>query len=485
MHQIRFALLVPGIVLFYGCQAFAALQVPDETCGEDQEAYNSFTCLDPAALFASIAGDEPVLQSLGPAELGHVSATAGGELRWRYMDERNRLRKGGPGHSQYQLWRFTPWVQLNVGEMIGGYVQAIDASMFGLDAPYSAAPIDENRADLLQLYGEVRLPGMGEVQTKYRYGRQFLQYGNQRLLSPLGWANTYRNFEGHKLMLTSPDWDLDLFSMHSLNAAAGNVPRPASFDRADQSRSISGAWSTWKGFEQSTVDLYWLFSNESDSSPDLMDGRRQTLGSRYAGRHRMVSESQLAGTWNLDAEAAWQFGRDDFGSVNRDKVQAGMAASTGGYTFDELPWTPGLGGIFWWGSGGRGNDGTIHTFHSLYPLGHAWWGQIDNFSGQNLVDYGVQASLAPTKKVSVVTQWHWFDLASRDDRIYTITGTALPGSGDRRIGNELDLVGNWNISRTLQLQAGWLWFFYGDAVNRGPLARSDAEQLYLQVTWAF
>ena len=67
----------------------------------------------------------------------------------------------------------------------------------------------------------------------------------------------------------------------------------------------------------------------------------------------MVSESQLAGTWNLDAEAAWQFGRDDFGSVNRDKVQAGMAASTGGYTFDELPWTPGLGGIFWWGSGGK------------------------------------------------------------------------------------------------------------------------------------
>jgi len=116
--------------------------------------------------------------------------------------------------------------------------------------------------------------------------------------------------------------------------------------------------------------------------------------------------------------------------VNRDKVQAGMAASIGGYTFDELPWTPGLGGIFWWGSGGPGNDGTIHTFHSLYPLGHAWWGQIDNFSGQNL-------------------------------------------------------VGNWNISRTLQLQAGWLWFFYGDAVNRGSLARSDAEQLYLQVTRVF
>ena len=29
------------------------------------------------------AVDEPVLQSLGPAELGQVSATAGGELRYR------------------------------------------------------------------------------------------------------------------------------------------------------------------------------------------------------------------------------------------------------------------------------------------------------------------------------------------------------------------------------------------------------------------
>lgn len=314
------------------------------------------------------------------------------------MDEQNRLRKGGPGHSQYQLWRFTPWVQLNAGEMFGGYVQAIDASMFGLDVPYTPAPIDQNRTDLLQLYGELRLPATEDVQAKYRYGRQFLQYGNQRLLSPLGWANTYRNFEGHKLMLTSAEWDLDLFSMHSLNAAAGNVPRPNSFDRADQSRTVSGAYATWKGLESAKVDLYWLFSDESDSSPDLMDGRRQTVGSRYVMQQKSELESQLAGTWNLDAEGAWQFGRDDFGSAVRDRVQAGMATGTGGYTFDELPWSPALGGIFYWGSGGRSSNGTIHTFHSLYPLGHAWWGQIDNFSGQNLLDYGMQVSLAPTKK---------------------------------------------------------------------------------------
>jgi len=478
--------LCASLLLPCAARASAAQPTADNSCGEQIQSEAAHRFLDPAALFAEVIGEEPLLQRYGAKDIGWgVTASGGGELRYRYMDEQNRLRKGGPGHSQYQLWRFTPWVQLNAGEMFGGYVQAIDASMFGLDAPYTPAPIDQNRTDLLQLYGELRLPATEDVQAKYRYGRQFLLYGNQRLLSPLGWANTYRNFEGHKLILTSAEWDLDLFSMHSLNAAAGNVPRPNSFDRADQSRTVSGAYATWKGLESAKVDLYWLFSDESDSSPDLMDGRRQTVGSRYVMQQKSELESQLAGTWNLDAEGAWQFGRDDFGSAVRDRVQAGMATGTGGYTFDELPWSPALGGIFYWGSGGRSSNGTIHTFHSLYPLGHAWWGQIDNFSGQNLLDYGMQVSLAPTKKISLVTQWHWFDVASRADRIYTITGTGLPGSGDRNIGNELDIVASYNFSKALQLQAGWLCFLYGDAVSNGPLARPDAEQFYLQATWAF
>jgi hypothetical protein len=46
-------------------------------------------------------------------------------------------------------------------------------------------------------------------------------------------------------------------------------------------------------------------------------------------------------------------------------------------------------------------------------------------------------------------------------------------------------VANYNFSKTLQLQAGWLYFFYGDAVNHAALARPDAEQLYLQATWTF
>ena len=302
----------------------------------------------------------------------------------------------------------------------------------------------------------------------------------------MAWANTYRNFEGHKLVYTSDDWDIDAFSMQSLNAAAGNTIRSYSFDHADQSRSISGVYSTWKGIENNNLDLYYLYFDESEPSATLMDGRRHTLGSRLAGKQPVKDGKTLVGTWNWDVEGAWQFGEDNFGSAAQRDVQAGMFGALGGYTLEDVAWKPGLGGIFYWGSGDNDpTTGDINTFTTLYPLGHAYWGQIDNFSGQNLLDYGVQASVKPCEKLAIVSQWHYFDLAQSSDAIYNIVGAALPGSGDRNIGNELDIVATYTHSKAFNLQLGYLLFFYGDAVNNGALARSDAEQFYLQATYNF
>lgn len=453
-------------------------------CGEVGAC--NYKVLDLKTLFDSVAGDELLLHDWKNQKVGDFTYSVGGELRYRHMNERNRLRPGGPGQSSYELWRFTPFLQANYNNFIGGYVQAIDSSMFGLDAPYTPTSIDVNRTDLLQLYAELNLGEVGEGEVKYRYGRQLLQYGNQRLLSPLGWANTYRNFEGHKLMYTSGDWDVDAFLMQSVNGASGAPFRPYSYDQADQSRQIGGVYSTWKGWENSTVDFYYLYLDEKDASASLMDGTRHTIGSRVAGKQPVKNGDTLIGTWNWDLEGAFQFGEDNFGSPAYRTVQAGMLSALGGYTFEDVTWKPGFGGIFYWGSGDKNpTTGKITTFDTLYPLGHAYWGQIDNLSGQNLLDYGVQASVKPHEKLSVVTQWHYFEQAQATDRIYNVAGAALPGSGSPHLGNELDLVGTWTYSKAFNLQAGYLWFLYGDAITKGPLARSDAEQFYLQATYSF
>ncbi len=456
-------------------------------CGEDVDCPGcNYKVLDLHQLFDSVAGDKPVFPCLKDQKAGGLKYNAGAELRYRYMNEQNRLRPGGPGHSGYDLWRFTPYVQANYNDFIGGYVQAIDASMFGLDAPYTPTAIDINRTDILQMYAELNLGEVGDGKLKYRYGRQFLQYGNQRLLSPLAWANTFRNFEGHKLMYTSTDWDIDGFTMRGVNGIAGNINRPYSFDQADQSRTISGIYSTYKGIENNTFDFYYLYFDEQQPSATLMDGTRHTIGSRIAGKKPVKDGNKLVGTWTWDAEGAFQFGEDNFGSAAYRDVQAGMVGALGGYTFENVTWKPSLGSIFYWGSGDNDpTTGTISTFNTLYPLGHAYWGQIDNLAGQNLLDYGVQAGLKPHEKFTLVSQWHYFDQATASPVLYNVVGAALPGSGSSNLGNELDIVGTWTYSKAFNLQAGYFWFFYGDAINKGPLARSDAEQFYLQATYSF
>lgn len=162
-------------------------------------------------------GDEPLLGFLKNQPVGDCwTWSVGGELRYRYMDESDRLRPGGPGTSTYNLWRFTPHLELKRGDAFTAYVQAIDASIFGEDLPITG--IDENRSDLLQFYADFKIADGEEGTLRGRVGRQFLKYGSQHLVSPLGWSNTFRNFEGVRLYYSSKDWDIDAFATRPVNA---------------------------------------------------------------------------------------------------------------------------------------------------------------------------------------------------------------------------------------------------------------------------
>jgi hypothetical protein len=425
-----------------------------------------------------------------------LTYSVGGALRHRYMNEKNRLRPGVPpggARATYDLFRFTPFVSMTYNDTVSGYVQAIDASAFGYDAPLGPVGIDVNRSDLLQYYAELNLGEIAGGDLKYRYGRQFLKYGAQHLLSPLAWSNTFRNFEGHKLAWNSGDWAVDAFSMASVNAAAGGSGfSPTAFDTADSDRQIHGVYTTYSGLENNIVDLYWLWSDERNPSTARQDGERHTFGSRLAGKKAVKECNRVVGTWAWDVEGAFQVGEDNFipggtqGALNQD-VFAGFFSATGGYTFNDTLWTPSVGGIFYWGSGDNDPaDGTNNTVHTLYPLGHAYWGLIDNFSGQNLVDYGIKATVKPHEKLTLLGAFHWFDRATANDAVYNIVGAPFAANnGGTDIGNEVDFVATYKASETLSVQAGYFWFWYGSAIGNSPQARPDASQFYVQTTLTF
>lgn len=422
-----------------------------------------------------VLGEELKLIDFTVADAKWVFST-GGELRHRYMDQENRLQPGGPGEDTYQLWRWRHYFDLKAGDNFRFYVEGIDASSFGEDLPTQA--IDENRWDLLNAFVDVALWDC-EDGTKHtlRYGRQELLFGRQRLVSPLDWANTRRNFEGFRYMVKAADFKLDVFTMNPVNSATGFnsvAVMDHKFDEANRDVYFSGAYLNYTAIENTNLDFYYLWLEDQMPTPTRADGRRHTIGSRLS----RLFPTDDGRVWDLDLEGAYQFGNDN----SRD-VHAGFATGVLGHTWKEAPLKPRFSGLVYWSSGDESpTDDENNTFYVYFPLGHAYWAISDNLSGQNLVNCALQAEIKPTDKTAITAAIHRFELQSAGDRLYNVAGAPVgtPGNG-RDVGEAFDLYSYYAFNPNFDIQMGYSWFWYGEFIDR-TTPRGDASQFYVQTS---
>lgn len=429
-----------------------------------------------------------------------LTLSAGGALRYRFYNEDNRLRPPGPGNdrqSNYSQWRFTPYLQADIGDRVTAYIQGIDAPTFGNEI--RQLPIDENRFDLLQYYVDIKVLETDSGSLGFKWGRQLLQYGDQHVVSPLAWANTFRNFEGYKVYWKGENWDVDgLLDMRSVNGAAGNIFRPNSFDTPDQTRSLHGIYSTYKKLDKGKLDLYWLWSREDEfpvnPAANTTSGNRHTFGARWYHTNAIKDAcGDVARTWKYDIQGAYQVGEDAVGGINggaTSDVEAGFFNMTASHTWNQAAWTPTITGLFYYGSGDQNTaDGTNDAVYTLFPLGHAYWGLADQFSGQNLIDYMVATTVKPTKKLTLSAAFHVFEKAEQADAIYNIANVRLGSTAgtSQNIGSELDLIATYQWKENVTLQGGYFWFWYGDAVGEavGGVPTADSDTFYFLANWTF
>ncbi len=424
----------------------------------------------------SVFGEEFKLNKFELLDTQMVFST-GGEFRHRYMSQDNRLQPGGPGQDTYNLNRWRHYLDLKAGDNFRFYVEGIDATSFGEDLPTQA--IDENRWDLQNFFMDVEVFETGTGTHTIRAGRQELIFGRQRLVSPLDWANTRRNFEGLNYIVKEKDYKLNIFSVNPVNSATGFntvAEFDNKFDEANRDVFFSGAYFSYTAIENTNIDLYYLWLEDKIQVPARADGRRHTIGSRYT----KLFPQEGGRVWDMDVEGAYQFGGD-----NNKNVQAGFATGILGHTWKDAPWSPRLSGLVYYGSGDKNlADGQNNTFYTMFPLGHAYWAISDNLSGQNLLDYSMQLDVKPSKKTGATAAYHFFDLASDGDRAYNVAGAPIgaPGNGTD-LGQALDLFGFYSVNSNLDFQAGYSWFFYGDFINnQAATKRDDASQFYIQTS---
>lgn len=411
-----------------------------------------------------------------------LTISTGGEIRHRYMKEDNRLRPGGRIDASNNLWRWRHYIDAKYGA-VRVYFEGIDAENFGNSAPDQ--PIDINRWDIQNLFVDWTFHEGELGKHTLRYGRQELLFGRQRLVSPLDWANTRRNFEGVRYLLKGDDFTLDSFVVNPVNSATGFnsvIEYDNKFDSPNRDVIFAGTYFSYTGRKNTVIDAYWLYL---DTSPEIIirpDGQRHTLGSRWAMLHPVTDgRENVLRVWDFDVEGGFQFGDDD-----SESVIAGFVTSIVGHTWKQATWSPRLSGQFYYGSGDRAPDsGHNNTMNVLFPLGHAYWALSDNLSGQNLLDYSIQADVRPTSKLAITSAWHWFSLASNGDTLYNVGGLPVgtPGNG-RDVGTATDLYGYYAFNPNFDIQAGYSWFWYGQYIQR-TTPRGDATQFYVQTSFRY
>jgi hypothetical protein len=404
--------------------------------------------------------------------------STGGEVRYRFLKEDNRLRKGPPVAADYNQWRWRHYVDLK-GEVFRIYGELLDASSFDSEAAPQLPDI--NRMDIQNLFVDWNFLDGDLGRHTLRMGRQELLYGRQRLVSPLDWANTRRNFQGGKYILTGDDYNLEAFLVHPVNTATGYTSLTdfdGALDKPERNIWFGGTYYSYSGWENTVLDLYWMVLDTNRTARFHPDMQRHTVGSRWAHLEPVLDDAgQESRVWDFDFEGGVQAGVEQ-----GTDVISGFWTGIVGHTWKKPRWTPRVSGLFYYGAGTVDALGSNNTFYVMFPLAHAYWALSDNLSGQNLFDTALQFDLKPTKETATTAALHWFQLASGQDTAYNVAGTAIgkPGNGTN-LGTALDLYGYYAFNPNFDIQLGYSWFWFGSYIER-TAPRGDSTQLYVMTS---
>lgn len=395
------------------------------------------------------------------AELQQVEV--GGSLRIRG----NYFNMDSLGDYSFVEQRTRLNVKANFTEDVTAFIEFDYYDMWGEDfrsVYLTGADFRAGQNDVALYQGYIDVKNMWGTPLSLRVGRQEFKLGNQFFI---GAGDTSAYFTGVSWDGLLLSYVHDVFALHLCTAKTYEAYSDFLEDDAD----IFGAYFTYFGMEDITMDAYWLYVRDDVA---LMGDRvdLHTLGMRGGG---------VVGAFDFELEAAYQLGEIDgvknpwFRIFNReadvDYDEFGVNAELG-YTFD-IAWQPRLFARFAYLGGGDpdrsgwSNDMTMPFNRLGSNIKYSELLENDPTSNlknslSNVLFYSLGVQANPTECLTLKLAGAYLEV----DEEAPATGVwPFRKRADDTLGWEVGLNADYNYSEDLVFRVGYSHFFGDEALE--------------------
>jgi hypothetical protein len=328
-------------------------------------------------------------------------------------------------------------------------------------------------------------------------GRQLMVWGNHRIFGHFDWNNVGFAFDGvtfrynHAKVPVEAGW---------LRVAEGNCNDSAGGCGVGTPSADTYDGDIWfvrlpMKFAGIAIEPAWIFEDggatgataggaigvgASPPGGQPQNQSRHTLGGRVATKKGIV---------DVTGEGYWQFGTLGPASVNggnrNENINAVALHLDAGVTLP-VPMQPRIGAEINYASGdgscnAAGGNKCGGTFSQLFPTNHIHFGYMDRMSWQNMLTYGGNLQLRPTKASHFEIGGHIMRLANEADNWYGANQAVFKvtpnGNSEKSLGGEIDVVYTLFFQNNkVGWQLGYGHFFDGDYLKKNSCSGCSSDQ---------
>jgi alginate export protein len=312
----------------------------------------------------------------------------------------------------------------------------------------------EDKWTLWQAYPEVGSSETGWIDALA--GRQVLRFGDERVIGPSNWLNVGRTFNVARVDLHHPGFLVSVFASSVVPGENTDV------HNALPGNNMYGVYGSFQNIvPKADFEPYvlWRVASKSPELPETLN--RGHLNEVTIGLH-----------WKGDLPDAFEYDTEfdgQTGSLGSSSIAAWAGYANMGKTFRNVATAPHIFLEANYASGTKNPTGhSWNTFDQIYPSNHDKYGFDDLVGRRNLEQFRTGVEEEPTKKWKLKQQFEGYWLATSNDNFYSSSGAisvpAHPGA-NRHIGNEFDVVAEYEVNKGLNFGFGYGRMFAGQLLS--------------------